>query len=83
MAAVGWDERVADDRTLIRSESAELRPQVRAWRRLARRERERAGAAAAVAEDRRLAGDVVRDALDAADASLEPERADDARFVGR
>ncbi|MDP8969840.1 MAG: hypothetical protein M3N52_04975 [Actinomycetota bacterium] len=124
VAAVDWDERLADDREIIRAEAAQMRPQVRAWRRLARRDRERAGgslvasirrlaqrlqrhgdlleqrnveladrqppldptpvrsaagrmdaAAEAVAGDHRLADDIVREALDTADASLEGDTA--------
>jgi hypothetical protein len=38
--AVPWDERLANDRDVIRAESAGLRPQVSAWRSHSRRERE-------------------------------------------
>lgn len=118
VAAVGWEERLADEREVIRGEATQIRPQVRVWRRLGRGERDRAGvelaadirrlaqrlrrhgdlleqrnaeladqpsldprpvrqaaermdaAADAVAGDRRLADNIVGEALDTADASL-------------
>ena len=45
VARVGWEERLAADRTVMQTEAAALRPQVREWRRLPRRDRQREAAA--------------------------------------
>lgn len=131
VAAVGWGERLAEDRETIRSEAADLPPRARACRRLPRRERRAAAgslaadirrvaqrlrhhgdlverrnadegadgapldpvplreaaaraeaAAAAVAQDRRLADDRVRDAMDEVRRTMDEERRVEAAGAG-
>lgn len=127
VAAVGWGERLAEDRETIRSEAADLSPRARAWRRerraaagslaadirrvaqrlrhhgdLVERRNAQEGAdgapldpvplreaaaraeaaAAAVAQDRRLADDRVRDAMDEARRTMDEERRVEAAGAG-